>query len=104
MLRESDFINRLRDLLSLRVRGVDEERKREIIERLAGHIRSAGDTAPLPECRWVPFTTGRRPIDEASYPGLGSSDHVALILDGEASRGNTAYLLFRVDNLEQSAD
>jgi hypothetical protein len=102
--RESDFINVLRDLLSRRVRGLDGARKREIIQQLIADPGLDADAATVPECRWVPFMTGRRPTDEASYPGLGSSDHVAMILDGSAAEGNTAYLLFRAENLSRCSE
>ncbi len=53
----------------------------------------------LPEIEWVPFVTGRRPVDEASFPGLGSSDKVALILDSIPSGENKAFLLYRLSDI-----
>ena len=43
--------------------------------------------------RIVPFVRGRRPTDEATRPGLGSSDPAALIL-GRRPTENHAYVLF----------
>lgn len=104
MLRESEFIRQLRVLLSGRVSGLDDERKLEIVRRLSEDY-GRGDGAVQPaECFWVPFVTGRRPIDEAQYPGLGSSDHVALILGDEASPANRCYLLYRLANVDGLSD
>jgi CRP-like cAMP-binding protein len=44
----------------------------------------------------VPFVRGRRPTDEARHPGLGSSDHAALVL-GDGARHNRAYVLYTGD-------
>lgn len=103
MLRESEFIHQLRELLGRQVRGLDEQKKFEIIRRLSDQISSRGGESQ-PEIHLVPFVTGRRPPDEASYPGLGSSDHVALILGGERDADNQAYLLYRVDRLENATE
>jgi len=45
------------------------------------------------EIEIVPFVRGRRPTDEAKHPGLGSSDHAALITGDDALQ-NHAYVLF----------
>ena len=46
-------------------------------------------------CRVVPFIRGRRPTDEAAYPGLGSSDQAAMLLEGTEPGGtNRAYVLY----------
>src|SRR5918999_3039839 len=54
---------------------------------MAGVLRAAADAfertgQPL-GCRIVPSVPGRRPAHEAAHPGLGSSEQVAVILDGE---------------------
>lgn len=54
-----------------------------------------------PSCRIVPFVPGRRPTDESSRPGLGSSDCAALVT-GE-NRDNRAILLFEVSDLPDDA-
>jgi CRP-like cAMP-binding protein len=53
------------------------------------------------ECRIVPFVPGRRPTDEETRPGLGSSDSAAL-LTGE-KRENRAVVLFEVSHLPEDA-
>lgn len=103
MLRESEFIRQLRTLLSGRVSGVDDQRKLDIIKRLSEEYSTGASGSSL-ECYWVPFVTGRRPGDEATYPGLGSSDHVALIRGSEATDENRCYLLYRIAHLEHLTD
>jgi CRP-like cAMP-binding protein len=104
MLRESEFIRQLRVLLSGKVSGLNEEQKLEIVRRLSEEYGSEGDSALQTETFWVPFVTGRRPVDEARYPGLGSSDHVALIRGGETTEDNRCYLLYRIANLDHMTD
>jgi hypothetical protein len=59
-------------------------------------------TEQPPQLRNVPFVPGRRPVAEASAPGLGSSEGVALILPG--SERDRAHLLYDVaDGLEVRA-
>lgn len=101
-MRESDFIGQLRSLLAIPVSGLTEAQKREIVDRLMSEVSAAESRSGIPEAAWVPFVTGRRPIDEAQYPRLGSSDHTGLILDGES--GNTIYLLFRLENFAGLSD
>lgn len=93
-MRKSDFIHQLRTLAGTSVQGLDDSRKGEIMQSLASQLVSG--SGELPGIEWVPFVTGRRPVDEASFPGLGSSDKVALILDSIPSGDNKAYLLYRV--------
>ena len=47
------------------------------------------------QCRIVPFVPGRRPAAEATHPGAGSSEAVALILPDEEQ--DDAFLLYDVD-------
>ncbi len=94
-MRESDFIQQLRALVCRPVHGLDERRKAEIMQRLSAQLVSSDGEMP-PEIEWVPFVTGRRPIDEASFPGLGSSDKVGLIVDTLPASENTIYLLYRL--------
>ncbi|HEU5162121.1 MAG TPA: cyclic nucleotide-binding domain-containing protein [Thermoanaerobaculia bacterium] len=101
-MREIDFLGQLRSLLSVPVKGLDARQKVEIVQRLSAEIAAGRSGGGIPEAVWVPFVTGRRPIDEASYPRLGSSDHVGLILGDE--RENRMYLLFRIDHLEGVTD
>jgi hypothetical protein len=85
---EAIVLSRLQDLLAAEVTGLDAERKAGVLKRAADALDRDG--RPL-ECRMVPFVPGRRPSDEAAYPGLGSSEAVAAILpDG---RDDPAWLL-----------
>lgn len=79
-MRESEFIGQLRSLLAVPVVGLGEDEKLEIVRRVSAEIAAVRSDRPIPEASWVPFVTGRRPVDEALYPRLGSSDHVGLIL------------------------
>ena len=53
------------------------------------------------QCRFVPFVPGRRPTDEQTHPGLGSSDCVALVTGDD--RDNLAVLLVDVSDLPDRA-
>lgn len=93
-MREGEFISQLQALLDAPVAGIDQAAKERIIAAAVSRIRDGARA----ECRVVPFVPGRRPIDEAMYPGLGSSDHAALVV-GRANANcgdNTAYVLFDV--------
>ena len=56
----------------------------------------------VPTIRVVPFVPGRRPADEAAYPGLGSSEEVAVILDGQEDPACVLYTLTGADRPEVS--
>jgi CRP-like cAMP-binding protein len=47
--------------------------------------------------RIVPFVPGRRPADEAEHPGLGSSEEVAVLLDGGEDPARLLYTLSGAD-------
>jgi CRP-like cAMP-binding protein len=55
--------------------------------------------AEQPAIRVVPFVPGRRPADEAAYPGLGSSEEVAVILEGDVE--DPACVLYTLAGAEQ---
>jgi len=62
-------------------------------------IEGDGRSAPGdPRIEIMPFAPGRRPVDEASSPWLGSSDQVAF-LAGDAE-GNRSYVLFSLSGIE----
>jgi len=94
-VREADFIARLQDLVDSPVSGLDADSKARILVAAGERVRQG--EAGL-ECRVVPFVPGRRPVDEALHPGLGSSDLAALVLGDDALREgeNVAYVLFDV--------
>jgi CRP-like cAMP-binding protein len=52
--------------------------------------------------RIVPFVPGRRPGDEAEHPGLGSSEEVAVLLDGAEDPACLLYTLSGADRAEVS--
>lgn len=97
MLRETEFLDQLRRLLGSRVRGLSEEAKRAVVQRLAVEVGDEGSDSRPPSCHVVSFVTGRRPHDEAAHPGLGSSANAGMILSG-ANDGNAIHVLYRVDH------
>ena len=97
-MREAEFVRQFRSVLAAPVAGLSENEKLEIARQLVADIHARGSEEHMADALWVPFVTGRRPIDEATHRGLGSSDHVGLILDGEDP--NRMYLLFRLENFE----
>ncbi len=62
----------------------------QILERVSGELLREGAATTI---QVVPFVRGRRPTDDARHPGLGSSDHAALVLGGE-DVNNRAYVLY----------
>ena len=95
-VRQVDFVARLQELVDSSVSGLDADSKARILLAAAERVRLG--EAGL-ECRVVPFVPGRRPVDEALHPGLGSSDPAALVL-GDNALGkleNVAYVLFDVN-------
>ena len=66
-----------------------QPRYTQIVRRIVDELRGAERR----DIEIVPFVRGRRPTDEARHPGLGSSDHAALILGG-GDGPNRAYVLF----------
>ena len=97
MLRESEFLGQLRRLLGSRVHGLSEAEKRTIVVRLTDELgETVSETRP-PSCWVIPFVTGRRPRDEATHPGLGSSANAAMILPG-SNDGNLTHVLYEVDH------
>jgi CRP-like cAMP-binding protein len=92
-MREVEFIAALQALVEADVGGLDVGAKAAML--LAAGKRLKAGEAPA-GCRVVPFVPGRRPVDEAWHPWLGSSDQAALILDDEPGRRNEAYVLIDV--------
>jgi len=65
-------------------------RHTQILERVGANLRGEESGTGI---QVVPFVRGRRPTDDARHPGLGSSDHAALVLGGEDVI-NRAYVLY----------
>ena len=62
----------------------------EILNRVGADLSPEGAATAI---EVVPFVRGRRPTDDARHPGLGSSDHAALVLGGD-DIVNRAYVLY----------
>jgi CRP-like cAMP-binding protein len=62
----------------------------QILNRVSAELSAEGAGTAI---QVVPFVRGRRPTDEARHPGLGSSDHAALVLGAEGVV-NRAYVLY----------
>jgi len=67
--------------------------KAEVLRRVADALERSLEPV---QCRIVPFVPGRRPADEATHPGFGSSADVALVLPGEEQ--DRAFLLYEVQD------
>src|SRR5574341_670659 len=101
-MREADFLYQLHTLLDSDVVGLNQDEKIGLIRTLCDEVER-GRAEKLPACRIVPFVTGRRPIDEAAHPGLGSSDNTSLIRGNDDHEANRTYLLYYVTGLEEYA-
>lgn len=97
-MNEREFAERVRALASTAVEGLDAGARARVLRRFADELTARG-AAALPICEIVPFTTGRRPLDEARNPGLGSSDCAGLLLPDGRCRDNRVYVLYRLHNL-----
>ncbi len=102
MRTEADYLEQLQNLLAAPTHGMSWAARAAAARRL---IDVAADGGPerAPTVRFVPFMPGRRPELEARHPGLGSSDHAAMLLGG-ASATNRAYLLYDVKNVAGRPD
>jgi len=100
MLRETEFLDQLRRLLGSRVRGLTEDEKRAVVQRLTIELGDEAAATRPASLQLVPFVTGRRPRDEATHPGLGSSANAGMILP-ESNEGNAIHVLYRIDRGEE---
>ena len=62
----------------------------EILNRVSADLSPQGAATAI---EVLPFVRGRRPTDDARHPGLGSSDHAALVL-GDEDVTNHAHVLY----------
>lgn len=66
----------------------------------ASVLRAVADSVDehgvVPEVRVVAFSPGRRPSDEVSHPGLGSSDAAAVLVGPAGSTENEAHVLIEL--------
>lgn len=76
-MRRRQFEQQLRDLMKADVAGwSDADKAAAVRQQVDAHL--ADSIAQRFAVRFEPFVPGRRPDDEASYPGLGSSEQVGL--------------------------
>ena len=101
-MREAEFLNQLYRLIDAEVVGLTSDQKIDLIRALCNEAQQTATEKPA-TCQVVPFITGRRPIDEAAHPGLGSSDNTSLILAEAAQGENKTYILYHVTGLGQDA-
>ena len=99
-MREAEFLNQLYMLLDAPVVGLDTQQKLQLIRDICDETQHASDPGRPLTCRIVPFITGRRPIDEAAHPGLGSSDNTSLILPAGLTDENWTYILYTLGGLD----
>ncbi len=102
-MRKPDFLQQMLQLLNADVLGMSLEEKTSFIQILCNEAQQI-QGQKLPTCRIVSFISGRRPIDEAAHPGLGSSDNTSIICDFPDQEPNQAYILFEVTGLEPYTD
>ncbi len=98
-MREADFLQQFLHLLNADVLGLNLEQKISLLQSLSQKAQQAPEK-PWPNCRIVSFITGRRPIDEAAHPGLGSSDNTSMICNFPDPETNKTYILFELNGLE----
>lgn len=98
-MREADFLQQFLHLLNADVLGLDLEQKASLLQTVCQKAQQAPEK-PMPTCRVVSFITGRRPIDEAAHPGLGSSDNTSMICNFSDPQTNKTYILFELNGLE----
>jgi hypothetical protein len=99
-VRARVFEQQLSDLLKAPVEGMNAEEKMELI-RLHAEALLQGLAGERFEMRFEPFVPGRRPDDELTYPGLGSSAEVGLFNRDRLS-GDPLKLLLRCSSAGQA--
>jgi CRP-like cAMP-binding protein len=99
-MREAEFLNQLYALLDTPVVGLDTQQKLQLIQEICEETLRANGQGKSIACHIVPFITGRRPTDEAAYPGLGSSDNSSMILPTGPTDENWTYILYTLAGLD----
>lgn len=102
-MREAEFLNQFFRLLDAHVIGLNLEQKLHFMQKVVDEIPRTHEQKSLIKCHIVPFVTGRRPTEEACYPGLGSSDNTSLILSNEHANANYTYILYSINHLDAYA-
>lgn len=99
-MREAEFLHEFFRLLDEQVAGITQEQKLHSIRDILVHTQQAEQQKSRVRLSIVPFMTGRRPIDEATHPGLGSSDNTSMILPENQDINNHAYILYALSGLD----
>lgn len=107
MINSKEFQKQFKKLLMSRVEGMDWEDKlstvRLYLRDLEGRASPEDEsTEMIPSLEIIPFEPGRRPFDEALYPGHGCSEHVGYLsttAEDPAEAGDEVWILFRAHNL-----
>ena len=76
-MRRRQFEQHLRELLTAPVEGWSDAEKAVAVGRHVDALLADNEFHRF-AIRFEPFVPGRRPDDEAAYPGLGSSEQVGL--------------------------
>jgi CRP-like cAMP-binding protein len=105
MITQREFQKQLKRLLLNRVAGMDWEDKlarvRQYIRELEARQSPEEESAELnPSIEIIPFEPGKRPIDEALYPGHGCSERVAYLSTvDEGQPTDELWILYRLHDL-----
>ena len=89
-----DYLKALNHLLQINVENISEDDKTRLLQKHIELYHSRKDVLSH-NLTIVPFIPGRRSFDEAYYPGLGSSEEVALFTDKTSSEINFLYRIFQ---------
>ena len=100
-MREADFLDQLLHLLQSPVEGMDVGDKAALVREVCEATQRADELCRPVTCEIVPFTTGRRPTDEAAHPGLGSSDNASMLLAPHWEGENATYILYTLGGLSE---
>ncbi|MGK4002035.1 cyclic nucleotide-binding domain-containing protein [Sorangium sp. So ce1036] len=106
MMTPKEFQKQFKRLLMSRVEGMDWEDKlarvRQYLRQLEARQSPEEESAELsPSLELIPFEPGKRPVDEALYPGHGCSERVGCIntAGDPAELGDEVWLLYRLRDL-----
>jgi len=91
-MNRHQFVHELNRLLRVDVVGLSAEDKARVVAAQA-HAFANHEAMRDVSLAFVPFTPGRRPIDEARHPGLGASEASALLAN---SGSDELVLLYRL--------
>ncbi len=95
------FLVALVDLLHGDVVDMDGQAKRDAVRQCLDDLDASGRQAPQPHLMIIPPQVGRRPLEEAIYPGFGCSDSIGLLLPPEEIVGETKgiWILYQLSGI-----